>query len=248
MNVELKRDGLILRGELVLPEKDSYDIAILMHGFTGNRNGELLTGLADTLLKKGVSSVRFDFNGHGESDGKLEEMTMFNELADAKAILDYVRALKNVRNIYLVGHSQGGVVASMIAGYYPEFFKKVVLMAPAATLKDDAIKGECQGTSYDPVRIPDKIIVNGNTISGFYFRIAQTLPIYEVASRYTGEVLMLHGDCDTIVDKIASERYHDVYQNGHLHIVKGGDHGFGPRMQQEAIQAAADFICADKCK
>ena len=29
MNVELKRDGLILRGELVLPEKDSYDIAIL---------------------------------------------------------------------------------------------------------------------------------------------------------------------------------------------------------------------------
>ena len=38
----------------------------------------------------------------------------------------------------------------------------------------------------------------------------------------------------------------DVYQNGHLHIVKGGDHGFGPQMQQEAIQAAADFICTDK--
>ena len=57
---------------------------------------------------------------------------------------------------------------------------------------------------------------------------------------------MLHGDCDTIVDKIASERYYAVYQNGHLHIVKGGDHGFGPQMQQEAIQAAADFICTDK--
>ena len=39
MNVEVKRDGLTLRGELVVPEKDSYDIAILMHGFTGNRNG-----------------------------------------------------------------------------------------------------------------------------------------------------------------------------------------------------------------
>ena len=33
---------------------------------------------------------------------------------------------------------------------------------------------------------------------------------------------------------------------GTRHIVKGGDHGFGPRMQQEAIQAAADFICTDK--
>ena len=59
MNVELKRDGLTLRGELLLPEKDSYDIAILMHGFTGNRNGELLTALADALLEKGVASVRW---------------------------------------------------------------------------------------------------------------------------------------------------------------------------------------------
>lgn len=54
MNVALKRDGLTLRGELLLPEKDSYDIAILMHGFTGNRNGELLTALADALLEKGL--------------------------------------------------------------------------------------------------------------------------------------------------------------------------------------------------
>ena len=129
MNVELKRDGLTLRGELVVPEKDSYDIAILMHGFTGNRNGELLTALADALLEKGVASVRFDFNGHGDSDGKLEDMTVLNEIADAKVILDHVRSLEHVRNIFLFGHSQGGVVASMIAGYYPEVFKKVILSA-----------------------------------------------------------------------------------------------------------------------
>ena len=122
MNVALKRDGLTLRGELLLPEKDSYDIAILMHGFTGNRNGELLTALADALLEKGVASVRFDFNGHGDSDGKLEDMTVLNEIADAKVILDYAKSLEHVRNIFLFGHSQGGVVASMIAGYYPEVF------------------------------------------------------------------------------------------------------------------------------
>lgn len=65
-----------------------------------------------------------------------------------------------------------------IAGYYPEVFKKIILSAPAATLKDDAIKGECQGTTYDPVQIPDKIHVHEHTIGGFYFRIAQSLPIY----------------------------------------------------------------------
>lgn len=245
MNVALKRDGLTLRGELLLPEKDSYDIAILMHGFTGNRNGELLTALADALLEKGVASVRFDFNGHGDSDGKLEDMTVLNEIADAKVILDYAKSLEHVRNIFLFGHSQGGVVASMIAGYYPEVFKKIILPAPAATLKDDAIKGECQGTTYDPVQIPDKIHVHEHTIGGFYFRIAQSLPIYEIASHYTGEVLLLHGDSDPIVNKIASERYHDVYKNSELHIVKGADHGFGPSMQPEATQAAIDFFCKE---
>ena len=172
-------------------------------------------------------------------------MTVLNEIADAKVILDHVRSLEHVRNIFLFGHSQGGVVASMIAGYYPEVFKKVILSAPAATLKDDAIKGECQGTSYDPVQIPDKIHVHEHTIGGFYFRIAQSLPIYEIASRYTGEVLLLHGDSDPIVDKIASERYHDIYKNSELHIVKGADHGFGPSMQPEATQAAVDFFCKE---
>lgn len=71
-------------------------------------------------------------------------MTVLNEIADAKVILDHVRSLEHVRNIFLFGHSQGGVVASMIAGYYPEVFKNVILSAPAATLKDDAIKGECR--------------------------------------------------------------------------------------------------------
>lgn len=44
MNVEVKRDGLILRGLLETSDTDEYDIAILMHGFTGNL-GYQKTGL-----------------------------------------------------------------------------------------------------------------------------------------------------------------------------------------------------------
>ena len=60
----------------------------------------------------------------GTATEKLEDMTVLNEIADAKVILDYAKSLEHVRNIFLFGHSQGGVVASMIAGYYPEVFKK----------------------------------------------------------------------------------------------------------------------------
>ena len=84
-----------------------------------------------------------------------------------------------------------------------------------------------------------------HTIGGFFFRIAQHLPFYEIASRSTGEVLLLHGDSDPVVNKIASERYHDVYKNSKLHIEKGAEHGFGPSMQPEATQAAGYLFCKE---
>ena len=154
MKIEIQREGQTLRGVLEGTTTVKNDrVAILMHGFTANRNTNLLREIADNLRDENVASVRFDFNGHGESDGKFEDMTVVNEIADAKAILDYVRTDPHVRNIFLIGHSQGGVVASMLAGLYPDVIKKIVLIAPAAQLKDDALAGKTQSATYDPNQI-----------------------------------------------------------------------------------------------
>ena len=83
----------------------------------------MLKEIANSLRDENIASVRFDFNGHGDSDGKFENMTVLNEIEDANAILNYVKTDPHVRNIYLVGHSQGGVVASMLAGLYPDLIK-----------------------------------------------------------------------------------------------------------------------------
>lgn len=148
-------------------------MAIIFHGFTANRNTSLLKEITNSLRDENIASVRFDFNGHGDSDGKFENMTVLNEIEDANAILNYVKTDPHVRNIYLVGHSQGGVVTSMLAGLYPDLIKKVVLPAPAATLKSDALKGNTQGVTYNPDHIPDRLPFKDLTLGGFYLRIAQ---------------------------------------------------------------------------
>jgi len=247
MDVEIKRDGLTLRGTYHKPQSDSFDLVILMHGFTSNRGiepNQLLYQLAQNFEKEGLATIRFDFNGHGTSDGKFEDMTVLNEIGDGKAILDYARSLKGVKHIYLLGHSQGGVVASMLAGYYHEKIDKLALMAPAATLKDDALKGSTQGYTYDPQNIPDTLpIKKGLTLGGFYLRTAQTLPIYEVAKEYHGPVCLIHGLKDTVVNKIASTRYDDVYTNDELHLLDDADHGFGiGNSRQEAIEIVTKFM------
>lgn len=246
MDVEIKRDGLTLRGTLNKPQ-EKFNLVVLMHGFTSNRGVEpeqLLFQLAKHLEELGFATLRFDFNGHGQSDGKFADMTVLNEIADGKAILDYARSLAGVQKIYLLGHSQGGVVASMLAGYYPDKISKLALLAPAATLKDDALKGDTQGYTYDPHNVPDQLAIKkGLTLGGFYIRTAQTLPIYEVAKQYHGPVCLIHGLNDIVVNKIASTRYDDVYQNDQLHLLDGADHGFSSeKSRQAALKIVGQFF------
>ena len=194
MEATVLRDGLTLRGFYDVPAgKPAFDCAIIFHGFTGNcgRQKERVEyQTAQTLLNAGMAVARFDFNGHGKSDGRFEDMTVLNELDDARAILRFVRQQPGVQRIMLVGMSQGGVVASMLAGYYHDVIDQVVLMYPAATLKDDAQHGEMQGLHYDPQQIPAVQVWHSDhgdfSVGDFYFRTAQTLPIYEVAKQYRG--------------------------------------------------------------
>ena len=247
-NVQVQRDGLTLRGVLEIPEgKDKYDMAILMHGFTGNcgrdNPGNLHYQLAQMLKKMGIASVRFDFNGHGQSDGSFTDMTVMNEVSDGRAILDYVRQMPQVEHIYLLGHSQGGVVASMLAGYYHEYIDRLVLMAPAATLKTDALAGHTQGLIYDPQHIPDKQHLRDHyDLGGFYLRIAQTLPIYETAGEYHGPVCLIHGTADQVVDPHASIKYDDGYSNSTLHLIEGAGHLLDGERRQKVLNIVSEFI------
>lgn len=64
-------------------------LLILCHGFCGSKDGKLFDCIVDSVNKKGIAVLRFDFNGHGKSEGRFEDMTVPNEIEDAKSILRY---------------------------------------------------------------------------------------------------------------------------------------------------------------
>ncbi|MDO4855448.1 MAG: alpha/beta fold hydrolase [Limosilactobacillus gorillae] len=248
MEVSIERDGLTLRGLLEGSNQvHNKRIAILMHGFKGDlgyTEESLLNQVAHRLNAQGLATLRFDFAGCGHSDGRFLDMTVFSEILDGMKIIEYARQRVGAKEIILVGHSQGGVVASMLAAYFRDVITKLVLLAPAATLKDDALIGTCQGTNYDPKHIPATVNVGGFAVGGDYFRTAQLLPIYETAQHFAGPVLMIHGLADTVVDPRASQKYNIMYQNGTIHFIKGASHqlnGDGDQRTQ-TLQLVADFL------
>lgn len=246
MQAEIVRDGLKLRGRIERAAGDSGPALIIFHGFGGDfgyGSSDLYSVLAQKSVDCGVSTVRFDFSGYGKSDGRFEDMDLLRELLDSIAILQYVRTLPFVTEIYLLGHSQGGVVAGMLAGLYPEVVRKLILLAPAATLKEDAEQGVCMGTKYNTDHIPDIVEVDGrHKVGGHYFRIAKNLPVYEVTARFKGKTLLIHGTGDQLVDSHASAAYHACMPESKLCLYRNLDHGIEGADQEQALREIADFL------
>lgn len=245
-NIEIKRDGLKLHGRIVRTDEEKGAALIIFHGFGGDSGydeSDLYSIIAKKAADCGANALRFDFSGYGKSEGRTEDVDIFREILDAIAILNYVRTLPYVTDIYLLGHSMGGVIAGMLAGLYPDVIKKLILLAPAATLKEDALKGICMGTEYDTWNVPDVVLVDGqHPVGGHFFRIARNLPIFEVTSQFAGETLLMHGIPDAIVDYHVSEKYHDNMKNSRLCLYENLDHGIEGMDQDKVLEEICKFL------
>lgn len=231
-------------------EKQKVPVAVIMHGFGGNKDSKLLELIADTLGNRGIASIRFDFNGHGQSEGKFEDMTVPNEIEDAKCVYNYISTLPyaDTTRIAFVGHSQGGVVTAMTAGELGQSkVKAVALLAPAAVLRDDAIRGNTMGATYNPLDPPEKVAMpRGLNLGANYILTAFKLPIYETAAGYNGAAVIVHGTGDRIVPYTYGERFHNLWKGSEWHLLDYFDHGFSQN-QYRVAEIVGEFL-SDKLK
>lgn len=230
-------------------------VVIICHGFGSDCNRPLLRAISKDVVEQGMIAVRFDFNGCGKSDGKFQNMTVPSEIEDLKCVINWVRKQSWTENISLVGHSQGGVVVSMTAGELGDKeIKCEVLLAAAAVLRDDAIRGTTQGTTYDPYNLKGDYVelprrVNGETlkVGKNYILTAMNLPIYETAQEYGGPVLIIHGTHDRIVPYTYSERYHEKLKNSEIKLISDDDHSFNNTCDETALMVS-DWLHRQLCK
>ena len=191
-----------LVGEVQRPSVKAGKVptVIICHGLTGWRSENHLMAVNDSLLAHGYATVRFDFNGHGESEGEFKDMTLGKEIADLGRIYDYVAGLKWVdrRRIAVAGHSQGGFVAGVFAGDkgYPAV-KCAVLLAPAACIYTMARDSSFFGLPIDIDNLPESLpFWGGRRLGRDYLLEAYSLNVYERTGAYNGPVLILQGTAD----------------------------------------------------
>lgn len=128
-----------LAGTLTLPSgQGPFPAAILIAGSGPHDRDENVAGhrpflvLADHLTRNGIAVLRYDKRGIGKSTGNFDQATTEDFASDTTAALDYLKSLReiNSRKIGLIGHSEGGLIAPMIASRSAEVAWVVLLAAP----------------------------------------------------------------------------------------------------------------------
>ena len=100
---------------------------VWLGGFRSDMAGTKAQALADWAIATGRPYVRFDYFGHGESEGDFAKGTITRWREDALAVLDQLVMGQAV----LVGSSMGGWISCLAAAAIPERIKALVLIAPA---------------------------------------------------------------------------------------------------------------------
>lgn len=109
--------GMKLSGMLLYLGSNIQDVVIFSHGTGSNKNSIRNRQIADKLLDNGMASFLFDFTGHGESDGLMEQSTQEQQADDLISAIDFIEE----QNIFkpgcigVNGSSTGGTVALQVA-------------------------------------------------------------------------------------------------------------------------------------
>ena len=225
----LQGDHGKLSAVLHVPENThTYPLVIIAHGFNASKDMYLLADLAKQLNQRGIATLLFDFNGHGQSEGSFLDMTIPNELEDARHVYAYAAKLPHVQSVSMAGHSMGAVVVAMLAGELgADKIKMIVLMSPAPELTEDTAKGDLFGVKYDPKNMPEYITLsNGLKVGRAFLTTTPNVPIYEVSSRYTGPVLVVHSQDDQLVPYHYGVEFSQIYKDATLETLHGFDHNF----------------------
>ncbi len=251
----LKRDDLIIKGMEYLPEvilEEKYAAIIVSHGFTGVFKDMERYGSA--FSREGYAVYTFSFCGGSrnnadkelKSDGDSRDMTISTEMADLLSVIKFVRELEYIdeENVILLGESQGGFVSGLVAAKCRSQIKKLIMIYPALCIPDHARRGCLGGACYDVKHVPDEIDC-GNIVIGkkMHEDVCNMDPFIEL-SPYKGNVLIIHGTDDKIVDYSYSVRAKENYEQGqcHLQIVRNMAHGIDEEKFESIIASIRQFL------
>lgn len=239
-----KSSDIDIYGKMYTPKgtEDKLPVVVLSH--SSSLTHAAMAPYAEYLVKKGYAAYCFDFCGacdESRSTGRTtEQMTVFTEVDDLGIVLDKIRTLDyiDLDNVFVLGSSQGGLVTALVAEKRPSDIKGMILFYPAFNLPELVAK-----FTSDDGGILGGIGSGGNMgMSDAFVNTIKDFDVYANIGKYAGDIIILHGTKDFLVDIKYSEQAVEKYPSAILYPIEGASHGFN----NENLKGMASMVGGEK--
>jgi len=232
----LNKDKEKLFSILTLPDRNKkVPAVILIHGFAKTKSERKFVELSRELTKNGIVSLRFDFSGCGDSEGKFEKMKISKQVEDLEAAYQRLTEEKRIDKdrIGIFSHSLGTVVACLFQLKYQKI--KSLVLAALALDQERLIKNWYKKKEIEEWKRKGYLDTEKFRIGRGYL---------EEAIDYTGilpkikiPTLVLHGRKDEdIPEEIAKESFSKIgAKEKKMKIIGEADHHFESYLARQRL-------------
>ena len=236
--------GEALSGTLQLPDAPGRFGVVLLHCFTCSRHTSILRQIAQDLKAAGMASLRFDFSGNGQSEGRFTDSTYSKMLVEVDLAVKRLSG-EGVARIGLAGHSMGASLAVLAA----QRSEKIVAVC--------AMAGRLSGTNARHILSPAQQAAIKDTgrvcfmsrgrdleLTESFFSDADAFDLPEMLKTLRVPLLVVHGDEDETVPVSEAYRAEALNPaNTRLAIMPGADHMFSSGEDRTTIsRTVADWF------
>lgn len=225
ISITIEDDGRTIRG---LVQDGAGPTIVWLGGFRSDMAGSKAEAIAAWGRDHGRKVVRFDYSGHGTSEGAFEDGRIGRWFAEAKAVV----AAEAGPEFIVVGSSMGGWMALLMAREHPAGLKGVVLVAPAPDFTEKlfypALPPEARARidAGETIEVPGEYGSPAYRLTADFFRDGARHNLLDAPLRLGVPVIIIQGMADTSVPYAHAQRIVDrlVDDDVVLTLVKDGDH------------------------
>ena len=221
-----ERDGNRIFGMMYYNSASSKKQPAVILSHSSSLTHEAMSGYALAIAKMGYAAYCFDFCGGSDkskSDGKTDEMTVFTEVEDLRAVVKTVKSQANVEpsQVSLLGSSQGGLVSALLADECPDDFAGMILFYPAFNIPEMVKMFSGFGDWGDFGDFGGMM-----SMSEAYINSIKDFDVWSHIGKFSKPVCIIHGTADMIVPIANSEKAVGLYPSATLNKIEGANHGF----------------------
>ena len=219
---------------------------VFLPGFLSDMAGAKASTMAAYAAENGLSALRFDYSGHGQSSGDMRDKTVSHWREETREVLTRLTQGQQI----LIGSSFGGWLALMMAQDMPDRIAGLVLIAPAADMTDRLMWQKFSPTQKSELNdkgityMPSDYDETGYPITKALIEDGQQHLMLPHGMNYEGPVRILHGVQDIAVPWALSLDISDALASTDVNVclIKRGDHSLSEPHDLALLTKTLDLL------